>query len=104
MIRHVVLWRLAEHLRHDGCAVDMAAIVDSVEAMRMQVPGLLRADISRVNREGSDGVDLAFCCEFSSWEALQAYEGHPLHAQFRRLIGPLRTERRVADFEVVTAP
>jgi hypothetical protein len=104
MIRHVVLWRLADELRRDTSLMDMVPIHRSVEAMQAQVPGLLRADIARVSADGADGVDLAFYCEFASWDALRDYEDHPLHLEFRRLIGPLRTERRVADYEVVVSP
>lgn len=103
MVRHVVFWRLAEELRVDASLMDMASIHRSVEAMQAQVPGLLRADIARVRPDGADGVDLAFYCEFASWDALRDYEVHPLHMEFRRLIGPLRTERRVADYEVFPA-
>ena len=100
MIRHVVLWRLADEPRRDASLVDMARLHLSVATMQAQVPGLLRADIARVKAEVADAVDLAFYCEFESWEALHDYEDHPLHLEFRRLIGPLRTERRVADYEV----
>lgn len=101
MIRHVVLWRLTEALRSHPEHLDLAGLRRSVQAMREGVPGLLRADIAQVREPGADAVDLAFYCEFASWQALHAYEDHPLHQQFRRLVGPLRVERRVADYEVV---
>jgi hypothetical protein len=37
--------------------------------------------------------------EFEDWQALKVYEAHPLHDQFKRLVGPLRSERRVVDYE-----
>ncbi len=100
MIRHVVLWRLLDELRSDANSVDMACIKRNVASMCAQVPGLLRADIARVRGGSGDSADLVFYSEFETWEALHGYEDHPLHLEFRRLIGPLRTERRVADYEV----
>lgn len=101
MIRHVVLWRLTDALRSHPEDLDMAGLQRSVAAMREGVPGLLRADIAQVREPGADAVDLAFFSEFDSWQALRTYEDHPLHLQFRRLVGPLRVERRVADYEVL---
>ena len=100
MIRHVVLWRLLDELRADSNSVDMAGIKRNVASMCAQIPGVLRADIARVGQGTSDSVDLVLYSEFENWEALQGYEDHPLHLEFRRLIGPLRSERRVADYEV----
>ena len=100
MIRHVVLWRLTAELRDDANSVDMANIKRNIASMCAQIPGLLRADIARVRRGAADSVDLVFYSEFENWESLHGYEDHPLHLEFRSLIGPLRTERRVADYEV----
>jgi hypothetical protein len=100
MIRHVVLWRLMDELRNDENSVDMACIKRNVASMCAQIPGLLCADIARVHGGAADSVDLVFYSEFKNWESLQGYEDHPLHLEFRRLIGPLRSERRVADYEV----
>jgi Stress responsive A/B Barrel Domain len=35
-----------------------------------------------------------------SWQALEAYASHSTHEPVKALIGGLRTERRVLDFEV----
>jgi hypothetical protein len=37
--------------------------------------------------------------EFDSREALDAYQVHPAHQEFAAFLGPLRTERRVVDYE-----
>jgi Stress responsive A/B Barrel Domain len=100
MIRHVVLWRLMDELRDDANSVDMASIKQNIAAMCAQIPGLLCADIARVHGGAADSADLVFYSEFEDWASLHGYEEHPLHLEFRRLIGPLRTERRVADYEV----
>ena len=61
----------------------------------------LRAvEIGINKRRAGDASDLALYTEFESWSALQAYEVHPLHEELKRLIGPLRVERRVVDYEV----
>ena len=42
MIRHVVLWRLADEPRRDASLVDMTRLQLSVATMQAKVPGLLR--------------------------------------------------------------
>ena len=73
---------------------------DDVEGlMHVVSSGLVPECVMKVKRAG-DGADLALYTEFDSWSALHAYEVHPLHEELKRLIGPLRVERRVVDYEV----
>ena len=99
MIRHVVVWRLrAEAKRADGIE-NLDRIERNLVAMRAAVPGLLRLELGVNEARVADAADLLLLAEFESWEALRGYEGHPLHDELRALIGPLRIERRVLDYE-----
>jgi hypothetical protein len=49
---------------------------------------------------GEQEMDLVLSSLHDSWEALTAYGSHPDHEPVKQLIGSLRTERRVLDFEV----
>lgn len=100
MIRHVVIWRLKpEAKRLDGIE-NQARIERNFEAMRAAVPGLLRLELGINEAKVADAADLMLLAEFDSWEALRGYEQHPLHDELRTLIGPLRTERRLLDYEI----
>jgi Stress responsive A/B Barrel Domain len=99
VIRHLVMWRLKDQARPIGELRNAPLIERSLESMRNGIPGLLKVEIA-INRNPSpDAADLLLISEFESWEALRGYEVHPLHEEFRKLIGPLRTERRVVDYE-----
>jgi len=100
VIRHVVMWRLKSRLGNGMHADAMGNIERNLAALRAGVPGLLRAWIGFNQADSTDASDLVLCCEFHSWDALRGYESHPLHQELRALIGPLRAERRVVDFEV----
>lgn len=99
MIHHVVMWRLKLEAMADGQPLDLAEMRRLAERMRMGVPGLLRLELGGNQLPGADAADLVLYTEFDSWQALEDYEVHPLHQRFRALVGPLRTERRSADFE-----
>jgi hypothetical protein len=99
MIRHIVMWRLKpEAVRADGIE-NIERIRRSVAEARAGIPGLLELELGVNEAPGSDAADLVLLAQFDSWEALRGYESHPLHAQLRALIGPLRVERRVVDYQ-----
>ncbi len=99
MIHHVVMWRLREDARHANLDTLAKRLQVNVEALRAAVPGLLRLELAANRASVADSADLILYSEFESWHALQGYDAHPLHVEFRGLIAPLRIERRVVDYE-----
>jgi hypothetical protein len=99
VIRHIVMWRLKSRAAQGEHRETLQRIERNVVALRTGVPGLLRAWLGLNQADSVDASDLVLCCEFHSWDALRGYESHPLHHELRAIIGPLRTERRVVDFE-----
>ncbi len=94
------MWRLRDFERGLGDLANKHLILDAISAMRTGIAGLKAVEIGINRRRAGDAADLALYTEFESWSALQAYEAHPLHEELKRLIGPLRVERRVVDYEV----
>ena len=99
MVRHIVMWRLKPGAVRPEGIENLERIQRSVADVRGGVPGLLQLELGVNEAPGSDAADLVLLAQFDSWEALHGYESHPLHAQLRALIGPLRVERRVVDYE-----
>jgi Stress responsive A/B Barrel Domain len=99
VIHHVVMWRLQDDAKRTRLAALREQIQALAAAMRTTVPGLLRLDLGDNRAAVPDAADLLLYSEFDSWRALQGYEAHPLHVQLRGLIAPLRSERRVVDYE-----
>jgi hypothetical protein len=93
------MWKLKPEAMSDGRPLDLAQMREQAEAMRAGVPGLLRLELGVNRLRGADAADLVLYTEFETWQALEGYAVHPLHQRFRDLVGPLRTERRSADFE-----
>ncbi|MGA9027875.1 MAG: Dabb family protein [Steroidobacteraceae bacterium] len=99
MVKHLVMWRLRERKRASAGLENELQIRQTIDAMRSGIGGLKALEIGVNKGAASDSADLVLYSEFDSWEALQAYEMHPLHEALKNLIGPLRTERRVVDYE-----
>lgn len=94
------MWRLKDFDGVTGNPVQMGALQKCISAMRGAVPGLLKIDLGVDESRTPDSADLILVSEFESWAALDAYQAHPLHDDFKKLFGPLRTERRLGDYEI----
>jgi hypothetical protein len=99
MIRHIVMWKLrgpsAEEKRSQAEQCRTALL-----GMRGKVPGITQMEVGVGIASGEQEMDLVLSSLHESWEALAAYGTHPDHEPVKQLIGSLRTERRVLDYEV----
>lgn len=98
MIKHVVMWKL------NGESVAQRAeqaerVRGALLALRGRIPGLARLEVGVASAEGEHSMDVVLITEHDSWEALRAYQTHPDHVAAARLIGELRSERQVLDFQ-----
>jgi hypothetical protein len=99
VVKHLVMWRLQEGQRAAQIATSLPlrAIVDG---LRVRIAGLRELEIESSSCGDDDAVHLVLYSVFDGWDALRAYEAHPLHDDLKNFIRPLRVERRVADYEM----
>lgn len=99
MIRHIVMWKLrgasAEEKRSQAEQARAALL-----GMLGKIPGLTQMEVGIGALQADDRADLVLSSLHESWQALEAYGTHPAHEPVKALIGGLRTERRVLDFEI----
>jgi hypothetical protein len=99
MIRHIVMWKLkgpsVEEKRRQAEQARAALL-----GMLGRVPGLTQLEVGIGTGSAEDEADLVLSSTHDSWQALSDYQGHPAHEPVKKLIGELRTERRVVDFEL----
>jgi hypothetical protein len=99
MIRHIVMWKLKgpspEEKRHQAEQARAALL-----GMLGKVPGMTHVEVGIGTSVGEQDADLVLSSTHDSWQALSAYQSHPAHEPVKKLIGELRVERRVVDFDV----
>lgn len=99
MIRHIVMWKLRgpspeeKRSQAEQCRTALLGMVG-------KVPGITQMEVGVGAASGEQEMDLVLSSLHESWEALAAYGNHPDHEPVKQLIGSLRTERRVLDYEV----
>ena len=99
MIKHVVMWKMRgpsiEEKQEQAKRVRAALI-----ALEGKIPGLLELQVG-IGAGGAEEVsDVALITTHDDWKALEEYQNHPEHKVAVKIIGELRVERRVVDFEV----
>ena len=101
MFVHIVLWRLHEHAPNGKTRDENAAEMKRrFEALMGVIPGLTRCEIGIDMSRSSDSADVALYSEFTSLDALEAYQPHPAHQAIVAFLKDVRTERRVVDYKI----
>ena len=100
MIVHIVFWRLHDTANGRSKRDNAREIKSRLEALRSVIPGLRRLDVGIDFAGTEQSSDIALYTEFDSREALDAYQVHPAHQDFAAFLAPLRSERRVVDYEM----
>ena len=99
MIVHIVFWRLHETANGKSKRENAKEIKQRFEALRPIMPGLTKLEVGIDFSATEQSSDVSLYTEFDSKEALDAYQVHPAHQEVAAFLAPLRTERRVVDYE-----
>ncbi len=100
MIKHIVLWKLKDFAEGATKQQNALRIKALLEEMQGKIPGMLKLEVGLNSEKSGDAADISLYTEFESREALDAYQIHPAHMPVKKFIPLVRTERRVADYEV----
>ena len=98
MIKHIVMWNLEDVAEGNSRDENARRIKKGLESLKGVIDGIIHLEVGvNVNPKG---FDLVLYSEFSSMDALKAYDCHPEHLKMREFIHKVITERVVADYEV----
>lgn len=95
MVRHIVLWNLAEEAEGRSKAENAALLKEKLEGLCGQIDGLLKAEVT-VNINPA-GIDLCLYSEFIDEAALDFYQNHPLHLAVKEIVHKVIVSRVVHD-------
>lgn len=93
MVKHIVMWNLADK---ENAAVTAAKMKEKLEGLVGVVPGLKSAWVHK----SFAGYDVALVTELESREALAVYQEHPAHLEVKKFIHTVITDRAFCDFEM----
>jgi hypothetical protein len=99
MIRHLVLWKLADDAADDK-EVIVAELEQRFEALVPVIDGLERLEIRADIGETDGNWDVLLDADYRDTAALDAYQVHPAHVDAAGYARSVVTARACIDFEV----
>jgi hypothetical protein len=99
MVKHVVTWKLRGPSPEDKRA-QAERIRDTLESLRGKIPGMSSIEVGIGAPSDAERGDVVLVTTHDDWRALDAYQEHADHLAAAKIIGELRIERRVVDFEL----
>ncbi|MBN1548618.1 MAG: Dabb family protein [Syntrophaceae bacterium] len=100
MVKHIVLWRLAENVDSRSQHENMLIIKDALYGMLGLIPGLMKIEVGMNQIGDEQGSDISLIAEFDGWDSFLAYRNHPKHLPVKELMQNYVVERRVIDYEI----
>lgn len=95
MIKHIVMWRIAESLDKAAAATRAKSLL---EGMKGKIPGLIHIEVGINFADEASAADVVLYTELADTDALSVYQSHPVHEAVKPLIKEIMQERRVVDY------
>lgn len=99
MIKHIVLWTIKDAADGINKQDAIANVKAKLESLSGKIEGLLSLQVGLNKNTTPEAFDICLVTEHTSWEALQFYQGHPLHKEVAGYVNEVRKSRAVADYE-----
>lgn len=100
MIKHIVMWRVKDRENDRSREEYSRVIKEQIDGLRGRIPGLLHVEGGVDFSRSDTSMDVVLYSEFESRAALDGYQDHPAHQELVKVVGPLRIERRIVDYEI----
>ncbi len=100
MIKHLVLFKLAEEAEGNSKAINSQIIKERLENLKDVIPQIRKIEVSINYTDASvSNYDIVLDSEFDSLEDLRYYSVHPEHIKVGEFIGKVKTDRAAIDYE-----
>lgn len=100
MIKHLVLFKLANEAEGNSKEKNAQLIKEKLEALKDVIPVIRKIEV-QINSPlaSQDNYDIVLDSEFDSMEDVKTYALHPEHVKVVEFISKVRTARAAIDYE-----
>ena len=100
MVKHIVLFKLAEEAEGNNKSRNAEIIKERLEALKAIIPYLRKIEVNINSVDAPAGnYDILLDTEFDNMADMKAYAVHPDHLKVVEFIGKVRTDRAAIDYE-----
>ena len=92
MVKHIVVWQMKENVSEE----QKREMKRLLEALVNRIPRVLKIEVGI----DSENETMSLYSEFTSKEALEAYQAHPSHREVVTFVRKLVIARSVCDYTV----
>jgi len=100
MIKHIVLWKFAEHAAGATRQENLSEASARLRALPSSISEIQEFEVHRGMPLGDRSFDIVLVSSFNSEHDLRAYQAHPAHQEVVDFLRSVQSERAVVDFEV----
>ena len=101
MIKHIVLFSLAETAEGKTKNENALIIKQKLEALKLSIPQIRKMEVF-VNADDAPAgnYDIVLDSEFNTMDEMKTYLTHPEHVKVAEFIGKVRTSRAAIDYTI----
>lgn len=100
MVRHIVLFKLADEAEGRSKAENALIIKERLEELKNTIPVIRKIEVKiNLSEASADNHDVILESEFDTLEDVRTYTVHPEHIKVGEFIAKVRTSRAAIDYE-----
>ncbi|CEA15528.1 MAG TPA: Dabb family protein [Fermentimonas caenicola] len=100
MVRHIVLFKLADEAEGRSKAENALIIKERLEELKNTIPVIRKIEVKiNLSEASADNHDVILESEFDTLEDVRTYAVHPEHIKVGEFIAKVRTSRAAIDYE-----
>ncbi len=101
MIKHIVMFKLADEAEGKTRAENTLIIKEKLEALKDMIPVIRKIEVKVNLAKASDrNYDIILDSEFDSLDDVSKYASHPEHVKVGTYIAKIATARAAIDYEI----
>lgn len=99
MIKHIVMWKLAETAESAHKSTNAKLMKKMLENLKLKIPEVVTLEVG-INSNGDEMWDVVLTTEFKNMDDLNKYQAHSAHQEVVEFVKKVRTDRAAVDYEV----
>ena len=100
MIKHVVMWRLADVAEGKSKTENALELKNKLEDLVSKIKEIENLEVGIDFSGSAAAYDIILYSEFRNKEHLKTYQDHPDHVLVKEFVGKISKERAVVDYEL----
>ncbi|MDZ7330654.1 MAG: Dabb family protein [candidate division KSB1 bacterium] len=100
MVKHIVMWKLHDFAEGRSKAENTHLMKQWLEQLKDKIADVQYLEVGINFKASEDAYDVVLYTEFKDRQALENYQAHPEHIQFKNKIQNLRRDKIVVDYEI----